>query len=213
MGNVASGDQALAYDGTSTGLTLTMHNSSAVVWSNNTLSWQHDPLTGAWNWQHSLQKDWTDSWGFDATGNTWTDGQSGEIWSYEPLTKTWTSSDISWKHDATTNRWINDPGSRVWEYDAATGHWTYDPDGLPWVFTYNFLADVWYQVTDNEGALAPLPPRVIAQKAVIDSAYEAVRIAGGFAASGPFGWQAVEHSSGVWSAYNAAGRKIDIHTC
>ena len=206
-GTVTSNDETATYDYGDATLPITWKNSGTYSDQQATAAWSYNPVEQAWNWHHTHDTLWKQSWIHD--GSTWTDSVTNESWSYNDATYTWTrtypSPSVSWVYETASATWTH--SSAVWRYDAATTVWTNTTDNSTW--TYDFVSQVWKETSTTNGSSAQNPPLPVVHQETIFHVYAAMQADRVFSSSGAKAWNVTNNNDGTWTAANKDGVASD----
>ncbi|MDQ5890664.1 MAG: hypothetical protein QG604_538 [Candidatus Dependentiae bacterium] len=140
--------------------------------ANSTFGFDYTVETGSFTWFRSIDPLWFEVWRYDADLLTWTHDRTADEWVYDPSANTWTAGETTWQSSLTGTHWTQDGGDTVWVYAPSTGHWSYDDGERTWLWSYQFLAGAWQQISSHLGQPdGGLPPLVAVQNAIIGSAW------------------------------------------
>lgn len=161
-------------------------STGAWTWTNQyggeNQTFTYDEATGEWDEDDTLDFTYANT---DGT-RTWTSADSSIVWTYQPGTDTWKSSETNeWKFYATYNTWTRQSDDLEMRYSFAEKAWSVVGDGS--------LPDAADQV-----------PRSLVQQALIENALQHFRVAGLFSTTGSFGWTMESQGAGVYQGDTAA---------
>lgn len=195
-------DVTFTYNTREIGYPIESSCTALAVWAQESAQWRIMP---GGNWEYCDESDPFVSvlWSYDADTGVWQRGDysGGSRWEYNVATRTWTDTAVEavWEYLPATQQYRDNGTSEVWEYDTSQGNWWHESSLSRW--SYDPRTDAWTEVTAEEPTVT-LPPRVVAQDAVVQDVMRRFIAGDAFDEAARMTWQANVYS---WRGIDSNG--------